>query len=86
MPTPTTRVPSPTLPTEVEALRAELRCLLHHPAITPARRLAAEPFIRGCSDPTRLREWVALAVTECGRWEEQMLAGETTLAGGHNSH
>ena len=58
----------PALPADAEALRAELRCLLQHPAIAPARRLAAEPFICGCTDSARLREWVALTVTECGRW------------------
>jgi hypothetical protein len=61
---------------EVEALRAELRCILQHPAITPARRQAAELYIGRCTDGTRLRHWLALAVAECGRWEDQTLVRE----------
>lgn len=61
---------------ELAELRAELRCILQHPAIAPARRQAAEPFIDQCADATRLRHWLSLAVAECGRWEEQTLATE----------
>ncbi|GAA4367851.1 hypothetical protein GCM10023185_40090 [Hymenobacter saemangeumensis] len=63
-------------PSELDALRAELRCILQHPAIAPWRRQAAEPFIGQCSEPARLRHWLALAVAECGRWEERTLAEE----------
>ncbi|RPD43895.1 hypothetical protein DNI29_22545 [Hymenobacter sediminis] len=58
------------------ALRAELRCILQHPAISPERRQAAEPFITRCTEPARLEAWLALAVAECGRWEEQTLTSE----------
>ncbi|MCB2380392.1 hypothetical protein LGH70_22560 [Hymenobacter sp. BT635] len=61
---------------ELTALRAELRCILQHPAIVPARRQAAERLMCQCSDPGRLRHWLALAVAECGRWEELVLAAE----------
>lgn len=61
---------------QLEALRTELRCILQHPAIAPARRQAAEAFMRRCTDAARLERWLALAVTECGRWEEQTLASE----------
>ncbi|MBC6700201.1 hypothetical protein [Hymenobacter sp. BT190] len=39
---------------ELVALRAELRCILQHPAIPPARRQAAEPLICQCTEPARL--------------------------------
>jgi hypothetical protein len=61
---------------ELAALRAELRCILQHPAITADRRQAAELFIERCTDGARLRHWLALAVAECGRWEDQALATE----------
>jgi hypothetical protein len=61
---------------ELDALRAELRCILQHPAIAPERRQAAEPLISRCTDMLRLGQWLVLAVAECGRWEEQMLAAE----------
>lgn len=60
----------------LEALRAELRCILQHPAIAPARRQAAEAFMGRCTDEAQLERWLALAVGECGRWEEQTLASE----------
>ena len=69
----------PALHTESEALRVELRCLLQHPAITPARRLAAESFIGRCTEPHRLRHWLSLTVSECARWEEMTLAEEALL-------
>ena len=61
---------------ELEALRAELRCILQHPAITPERRLGAQAHIHGCTDSTRLGRWLALAVKECADWEEQTLAAD----------
>ncbi|GAB2961683.1 hypothetical protein GCM10027048_32380 [Hymenobacter coalescens] len=60
----------------LEALRAELRCILQHPAIVPARRQAAEAFIGRCTDAARLERWLTLAVAECGCWEVQTLASE----------
>ncbi|MBC6609045.1 hypothetical protein H8B13_19660 [Hymenobacter sp. BT188] len=75
-------VPAPPNRTELDALRAELRCILQHPAIAPARRQAAEAFISRCTETARLGQWLALAVTECVRWEEHMLAHETALRGG----
>ncbi|MBF9144487.1 hypothetical protein [Hymenobacter properus] len=62
----------------LEALRAELRCILQHPAIALARRQAAETFMGRCTDAAQLERWLALAVGECGRWEEQVLAAEST--------
>lgn len=62
---------------EVEALRAELRCILQHPAIAPARQQVAAAQICQCTEAARLRHWLALAVDECGRWEEQTLAAES---------
>jgi hypothetical protein len=64
-------------PRGLVAFRAELRCILEHPAISPERRQAAELFITQCTESTRLESWLALAVAECGRWEEQTLASET---------
>ncbi|GAB2796407.1 hypothetical protein HNQ93_004209 [Hymenobacter luteus] len=61
---------------QLVALRAELRCILQHPAIEPGRRQAAEAFMDRCTDAARLERWLALAVVECGRWEEQTLASE----------
>ena len=61
---------------ELAALRAELRCILQHPAIVPARRQTAELFMGRCTDAARLRHWLALAVAECGHWEERALAAE----------
>lgn len=61
---------------ELEALRAELRCVLQHPAIAPARRQAAEPHLGQCTAVGQLRQWLALAVAECASWEEQTLATE----------
>jgi hypothetical protein len=66
---------------ELEALRAELRCILQHPAITPERQQAAEPHIRRCTEAARLGQWLALAVAECGHWEEQTLAARGALEG-----
>ncbi|MDU0372293.1 hypothetical protein ACFST9_13960 [Hymenobacter monticola] len=63
--------------TELEALRAELRCILQHPAIAPARQQVAAEQICQCTEAARLRHWLALAVDECGRWEEQTLAAES---------
>lgn len=68
---------------EVEALRAELRCILHHPAITPDRRQFAEQYISRCMAAGQLRQWLELAVAECASWEEQTLAMEATQCGGH---
>lgn len=68
---------------EMEALRAELRCILQHPAITPARRQSAEQYISGCTAAGPLRQWLALAVAECASWEEQTLATEAAQGGGH---
>jgi len=61
---------------ELAALRGELRCILQHPAITPARRQAAELLMCQCIDVGRLGHWLGLAVTECGHWEERMLAAD----------
>ena len=66
---------------DLDALSRELRCILQHPAIAPDRRQAAEGFMGRCTDTNRLEIWLALAVTECGRWEEQVLAGEEGLGG-----
>ena len=63
---------------ELDALRAELRCILQHPAFVPARRAAAGAFISQCADAARLEKWLALAVAECADWEEQTLAAEGT--------
>jgi hypothetical protein len=68
--------PAAALTHKMEALRAELRCILQHPAIAPVRRQAAEAFICQCTDAARLEQWLALVVTECGQWEEQVLAME----------
>jgi hypothetical protein len=65
----------------LEALRAELRCILRHPAISPARRQAAEGLISRCSEADRQKQWLGLVVVECGQWEERTLAAEK--AGGH---
>ncbi|MBC6992129.1 hypothetical protein [Hymenobacter sp. BT491] len=67
---------------EVEALRAELRCILQHPAITPARRQSAEQYISRCTAAGQLRQWLALVVAECASWEEQTLATEAAQGGG----
>ncbi|RYU84775.1 hypothetical protein [Hymenobacter persicinus] len=69
---------------EVEALRAELRCILQHPAITLARQQSAEDYISRCTAAEQLRQWLALAVAECGRWEEQALATEAAQCGGRH--
>lgn len=76
---PVSPAPKPTC--ELDALRAELRCILEHPAISPARRQTAEPFISRCTDAARLRQWLALVVQECGMWEENTLALETPPPG-----
>jgi hypothetical protein len=69
---------------EVEALRAELRCILQHPAITPDRQQSAEQYISGCTAAGELRQWLGLAVAECASWEEQTLAREAAQGcGGH---
>lgn len=65
-------------------MRAELRCILQHPAIAPARRECAEQFISRCQEATRLQQWLALAVTECGSWEEQTLAAEAAQGNSKN--
>ncbi|GAA4389081.1 hypothetical protein [Hymenobacter koreensis] len=71
---------------ELEALRAELRCILRHPAITPARRHSAEQYLSRCTAAEQLRQWLALAVAECASWEEQTLATEAAQGwGGHRS-
>ena len=63
-------------PGPVAALREEIRCLLIHPAITPARRQQAEPFLSQCLEVAKLRRWQELIVQECANWEEEMLAAE----------
>ena len=68
----------PATRTELDALRAELRCILQHPAIMPVRRECAEQFISGCQQATQLQQWLALAVAECGSWEEHALAAEAS--------
>lgn len=63
---------------ELAALRTELSCILQHPAIAPARQQMAEPFIDQCTDAAQLRHWLALAVQECGRWEDEALVAEAS--------
>lgn len=76
-------VRTPVALAELDALRAELRCILQHPAITPARRAGAEYFIGRCQQAPQLQQWLTLVVAECARWEEQTLAAES--ASGRNS-
>jgi len=71
---PTAPVAGPS--SELDALRAELRCILQHPAISSERRAAARSHLARCLEAARLRQWLALAVAECGRWEDQALAAE----------
>ncbi|MCB2411067.1 hypothetical protein [Hymenobacter lucidus] len=61
---------------ELDALRAELRCILQHPAFTAERRQQAQRLMSCCTSPALLRQWLALAVAEGARWEEAALAQE----------
>ena len=65
-----TRYPAVCMPvphTELDELRAELRCILEHPAIAPARRACAEEFIGRCQQAPQLQQWLVLAVADCMR-------------------
>jgi len=60
----------------VAAIRAELRCLLVHPAITPERRSNADPFLKQCQAVAQLLRWQQLLLQQCAAWEDAALAAE----------
>lgn len=79
-----TSSPVPFIP-GLDALRAELRCIMQHPAIAPARRECAEQFISRCQEAKQLQQWLALLVAECGRWEELALSTEAATSNGETA-
>ena len=73
---PTTALSVPSPKPQLLAARAELRCILDHPAFSPERRALAERYLRACCEVALLQQWLSLAVTECAAWEEAAWAQE----------